>query len=903
MTIPRILLLLLLTCLSPRVSSQVPYRDASLPVETRVSDLLGRMTPEEKFWQLFMIAESWDLSKERYSKGIFGFEGGASEGSAAGQMINPDQAGSAVQLVGRINEAQRLMVGNTRLGIPMIPFAEALHGLVREGATSFPQSIALAATFDSSLMRRVARAIAGETRACGIRMVLSPVVNIADDPRWGRTEETYGEDPWLSSAMGVAFVSEFEKAGIISCPKHFVANSGAGGRDSYPVHLTERFLEEVCFPPFKACISQGGSRSVMAAYNSLDGIPCTANSWLLEKKLKQEWKFSGFVISDAGATGGTNCLHMTAKDYHESTVLAMNNGLDVIFQTDFEHYKLFQPPFLDGSVKKEAIDQAVARVLRAKFELGLFERPFSDTLSASGAFGKKEHLSLALEAARKSIVLLKNEDNILPFRIDGMDQKQETGTGDDNLRVKTLAVIGTDAVEARLGGYSGPGFNKINMLDAIRGLFADPAMVSYAPWCGRSGKTLMTVPGEWLSHLRDGRKTPGLNALYFNNVSLAGEPVLARTDQAVDFRWTLYSPDPSVNYDWFSAQWTGQVTFPTSEPVKIGIEGNDGYRLFIDGQKVVDRWEKGSYGATMGNFHPAAGVAYPIRLEFRETSGSVRLRLVVESDAFAEAGRRIEEAIQLAGRCDATVIVAGIEEGEGLDRAMLSLPGRQEELIMRTAELGKPLVVVLVGGSAVTMERWIGRVRGIIHCWYPGEQGGKAVADILFGRWNPSGRLPITFPVTEGQLPLTYNHKPTGRNDDYGDLTGEARFPFGHGLSYTQFEYLDPVLDKPAIRKGDTAMVSLTIRNTGKTDGEEVVQLYIRDLYASVARPLKELRGCRRIFIPAGESRDVSFAILPEMVTMLDENLKEVIEPGEFRILIGASSKDIRARLTLEVLP
>ena len=876
-----------LRCTILPAQTKEPYKDSTLPIDVRVKDLLGRMTPEEKFWQCFMVAESWELSKERYINGAFGFEGGESEGTAAGQTIALPEDGSALGLARRINTAQRFFKEKTRLGIPVISFGEALHGLCRDGATSFPQAIGLAATFDTSLMHKVSKAIAEETRSCGIRMVLSPVVNIADDPRWGRTEETYGEDPWLSSAMGVAFVSEFEKSGIITDPKHFVANAGSGGRDSYPIHFNERYLEEIFFPPFKACIQQGGSRSVMAAYNSLDGTPCTANDWLLNRKLKEEWKFTGFVISDAGATGGSNCLHMTARDYYESTVNAMNNGLDVIFQTDFNHYKLFQPPFLDGSVRQEAINQAVTRVLRAKFQSGLFDNPFVDTISAHNCFGKPEHLDLAREAARESIVLLKNDRNTLPF----------------SNSIKSVAVIGLDASEARLGGYSGHGFKKVSILEGIRNRFSDASVVRYAPGCGRTSPEYSTVPSEFLSCSMNDKVIQGMKGEYFNNINMEGDPVLLRNDPDIDFRWTLYSPDPLINYDWFSVRWTGNLRVPETGMYSIGIEGNDGYRLYIDEAPVIDHWVKGSFGTRLENQYFKKGKSYKIRIEFFETSGSVKFRLVWNKGEYKSWMKAMDSAAETARQCDAIIVAAGIEEGEGRDRAFLNLPGHQEELILRLAKLGKPMAIVLIGGSAVTMNHWIDQVPAIIDAWYPGEQGGNAVADVLFGDYSPAGRLPLTFPLTEGQLPLNYNHKPTGRNDDYLDISGEALFPFGFGLSYSTFEYTDLFIGKSTLKADESTVVTLKVQNTGKTAGEEVVQLYIKDVYASVARPIKELKGCKRVRLEPGEISEVSFEITPGMLSMLNADLDTVVEPGEFRILIGASSKDIRLRGILTVIP
>ena len=721
-----------------------PYRNAELPIETRVSDLVSRMTLEEKFWQLFMLSTPLEGTIERCEHGAFGFQISSSGDSACSAAY--------------VNRIQRRFVEGTRLGIPIIAFDEAVHGLVLPGATVFPQAIALAATFDVRLMEAVATKIADECRSRGIRQVLSPVVNIASDVRWGRVEETYGEDPYLSSEMGAAFANALERAGVVTTPKHFVANVGDGGRDSYPIALGERALREIHFPPFEACIRRGGSRSIMMAYNSVDGAPCTASEWLMRRVLKEELGFTGFVISDAAAVGGANVLHFTAADYAEATARAMNAGLDVIFQTSFDHRSLFMPAFEDGRIDAHAIDEAVSRVLRAKFELGLFDRPYTDTASADRRSWSTPGRGLAETAALESIVLLKNEGGTLPI----------------SKKVGRIAVIGADAREARLGGYSGPGSGRINIFEGIWLKAGGDERVAYARGCGR---------------------TP---------------------------------------------------------PTHSG-----------------------------GSSAPAAGTG-------------------ASAAAAAEEGG-IAEAVKLARESDVAVVVVGIEEGEFRDRARLSLPGRQEELILRVADTGTPVVVVIVGGSAVTMSRWLDRASAVLDVWYPGEAGGTAIAAVLFGDYNPAGRLPVTFPLEEGQLPLVYNHKPTGRGDGYLDLPGEPLFPFGFGLSYTTFEYADLSFDRDRIAPGDSAVVRCTVRNAGARGGDEVVQLYIRDEIASVARPVMELKGFRRLRLDAGETKEVRFTIAPETLRMLDAQLRPIVEPGAFRVMIGSSSKDIRLRGILTV--
>jgi beta-glucosidase len=885
--------LFLLILFSQRIFSQsvIPYKNPKLNTEVRVQDLISRMTPEEKFWQLFMYPGELGADKAKFSHGIFGLQVSANESrDAAGQIANQKSAESALEMARKINAIQKYFLEESRLGIPIIPFEEALHGLIGIGATAFPQSIALAASWDTAMMGKVAGAIARETKSRGFRMILSPVVNIANDVRWGRTEETYGEDPFLSSAMGVAFVSAFEKLGIVTTPKHFLANVGEGGRDSYPIEFSERQLEEIHLPPFRACFGAGGSRSVMTSYNSLNGSPCTASDWLLSKKLKQDMGFRGFIISDASAVGGANVLHYTAADYPDASARAINSGLDVIFQTDYEHYKLFIPPFLDGRIGKDIIDSAVARVLRVKFDLGLFENPYVDEHEVSRWNGIPAHKQVAKEAAMKGMVLLKNEHSVLPLA----------------KSLKTIAVIGPDAVEARLGGYSGPSNGKISILEGIRKREegrreGERIEVLYSPGCGRESKEYAVIPDSVLSNLQNGKAERGLKAEYFNNVTLSGKADMTRLDRNIDFRWTLYSPDPVINYDFFSVRWTGKLKAPAGGTFKIGLDGNDGYRLYLDGKLLIDQWTKQGYATRLVDFTFEKGKSYDITLEFFESSGSVHLKLVWDMGVDKDWQRQIAAAAETARKADVAIVVAGIEEGEGRDRASLGLPGHQEALIREIAKTGKPLVVLLIGGSAVTMSDWIDDAGAILEAWYPGEEGGHAVADVLFGDYNPAGRLPITFPMAEGQLPLVYNHKPTGRNDDYNDLTGQPLFPFGYGLSYTSFAYSDLRFDRSSMNRKDSTTVHFKIKNTGKYDGEEVVQLYIRDQLSSLAQPIKQLKGFQRVFLKAGEEKEFSFMIRPEHLQMLDKDLRWIVEPGDFRIMIGASSKDIRLRGMLTV--
>jgi beta-glucosidase len=849
------------------------YRDHVAPMDARVNDLISRMTPEEKFWQLFMLAGEFDNDPARFRDGLFGL-----------QMAVEVDSGD---IVARANAIQRHFVEGTRLGIPVIFFAEALHGLVQQNATIFPQAIGLAASFDTSLMHVVARATALECQRSGVRQVLSPVINIASDVRWGRTEETYGEDPFLTSEMGVAFVSEFERSGIIATPKHFIANVGDGGRDSYPIQVSEQCLREIHLPPFEACIRRAGARSVMTSYNSLDGSPCSANDRLNNQLLKQDLGFRGFVISDAGAVGGANVLHFTAADYADAGAKAVTAGLDVIFQTSIDHKSLFIPPFLDGRIKNAVIDSAVARVLRAKFELGLFEKPYADP-RMQPAVDRNRNTELARRAAGESLVLLKNTGGTLPLANS----------------MRSLAVIGPEADSARLGGYSAPANQPLTILSGIRKRAGANVDVLYAKGCERNDIQYVAVPAAQLSNTNGDSIIGGLKGEYYGNISLTGTPAFTRTDPSIDFAWTLFSPDPDrLTYDYYSVRWTGTLRASVSGSFKLGVEGNDGYRLYLNDSLLIDNWQKSSARTTLTDVMFIADQPQRLRLEYFEPTGNARIKLIWNVGVPTDGDLRLQQAVDLAKRCDATVLAVGIEEGEFRDRALLNLPGQQEELIRRVAALGKPTIVVVVGGSAVTMTNWLGEVPAVILAWYPGEAGGVAVADALFGNINPAGRLPITFPLAEGQLPLVYNHKPTGRGDDYNDLSGQPLFPFGYGLSYTNFEYSDLHMEPAVIHAGQSSVARFTVRNTGMRAGDEVAQLYLRDELASVARPITELKGFQRVHLKPGESRELSFVITPELLTMLDKDLQPVIEAGESRIMIGASSKDIRLRATLSVKP
>jgi len=860
------------------------YKDPKQPVEARVQDLIKRMTPEEKFWQCFMIPGDLDhVPKDQYSHGIFGLQvsAGNQGGGAAGQLLTYNANEDAGKLAWKINAIQKYFVQESRLGIPIIPFDEALHGLMREGATAFPQAIGLAAAFNPELMKEVSAAIAKESKLRGIRQILTPVVNLASDVRWGRTEETYGEDPFLTSVMGVSFISSFENQGIITTPKHFLANVGEGGRDSYPIYWSRRYLEETHLIPFEKAFQQGKSRSVMTSYNLLDGRPSTANHWLLTEKLKKDWNFKGFVISDASAVGGANVLHFTAKDYDDASAQAINAGLDVIFQTEYKHYKLFIPPFLDGRISKERIDDAVARVLRAKFELGLFENPYVSDKDIQ-ELKKINHKPLAEKAAVESFVLLQNTDNTLPIPE----------------HIKKILIVGTDAVDARLGGYSGPGNNKVSIVEGIKDFVKNKNIeITYSKGIDWNLKKFVTVPADFLSF----ENQKGLKGMYFSNPDLKGNPAFEKQDEQLNFKWTLYSPNPEkLQPDNYSIRWTGKLEAPESGKYQLGLRGNDGFRLFLNGKLLIDNWEKLSYSTKTAEIDFEKDEKYDITVEFRENRGEANIELIWNY-GLPDYQKDFKNALQLAEQADYIIVTAGIHEGEFQDRSSLALPGNQEPFIDEVSKLNKPVTVVLVGGSAIKTTNWKDKVGAILDVWYPGEEGGRAVAKVLFGEENPSGKLPITFPVEEGQLPLSYNHHPTGRGNDYYDLSGEPLYPFGFGLSYTTFEFSGLQLNKLQFTTKDTITATVNVKNTGSKAGSEVVQLYVKDLLASVSRPIIELKGFQKVYLKPGESKQVSIEVPVKELQFLDEKMNWIVEKGTYRIFVGNSSKNLPLKQNIEV--
>lgn len=751
------------------------YRDASLSAQERTEALLAEMTLEEKIGQL-LCPLGWPM----YEKGAGG-EVGISDryrefidrqhGGMLWATFRADpwtkktlETGLNPRLAARAcNELQRYAVEHSRLGIPILLAEECPHGHMAIGTTVYPTSIGLASTWDTGTIERIGRAIASELRAQGGHIGYGPVIDLAREPRWSRVEETYGEDVFLTSEMAAAMVrgtspryNGFER-GIVSTLKHFAAYGiPEGGHNGNPSSVGERDLRENFLPPFHAAIDEG-ALSVMTSYNAIDGVPSTSNARLLRDILRAEWGFDGFVVSDLESIDGLAASHHVAEDKRQAAELALAAGVDVDLGANC--YPLLLDAVREGRIDERLIDEAAGRVLRLKFELGLFENPYVDEERAALCVRTPEHVALAREAARKSVVLLEN-NGVLPL-------KKEC----------TVAVIGPNAdnMYNQLGDYTAPQerSNVRTVLDGIRAVVGD-VRVRYARGCA----------------IRDMRQ--------------ADIAAAVRAAQASD--------------------------------VAVVVVGGSSARDF-------------------------------------------RTRYIDTGAAVVDASS-----------------VSDMESGEGFDRATLTLLGRQQELLEAVRRVGKPMVVVYIEGRPLD-KRWAREhADALLTLWYPGQEGGAALADVLFGDYNPAGRLPVSVPREVGQLPVYYNRKfPEGH--DYVEVSRTPLYEFGYGLSYTRFAY-----DSLRVEvRGRDVTVSFDVRNVGDRDGEEVAQLYVTDLTASVVRPRKQLRAFERVAIPAGGSRRVEFTLGGEAFALCDRQLRRVVEPGAFRIAVGASSEDIRLEQIIEL--
>lgn len=848
----------LIVSLSPVLSqtgggSTPPYKDPGLPIEKRVDDLVSRMTLEEK----------------------------------VSQMMN-----GAAEI--------------KRLGIPAYDWwNEGLHGVARAGyATVFPQAIGLAATWDEELVHSVADVTSTEARAKHHEFARqgdfsrykgltfwSPNINIFRDPRWGRGQETFGEDPYLTSRLGVAFVKGLQGDDprylkVAATPKHYAVHSGPEPeRHGFDAKAYERDLRDTYLPAFRATITEGHAASIMCAYNRTNGEPCCANNRLLAEILRGEWGFSGYVVSDCGAIYDIHNGHHFVDSEAKASAISVKAGTDL---TCGREYTSLIEAVKKGLITEAEIDTALKRLMSARFRLGMFDPP---EMVAYARIPISEndtpaHRALSLKAAQKSVVLLKNENNTLPLKKD----------------IKTIAVIGpnADAPEVLLGNYNGQPSKSVTPLEGIRAKVSPATKVVYALGATLTGEAVAPVSA---SAITTGGQA-GFKGEYFNNKELQGQPVLVRTDGQVNFDWSRNRPSPQVNDDGFSVRWTGKFTPPESGKYRLGATFDDGVRVYLDGKLLVDDWKNDSVRTVMKEVNLEAGRAYDVRIEYYDNIRDAIVKFVWSRPNFAE--RMAEEAVGAARQADAVVVVLGIApalEGEemkvdvagfrGGDRTDLSLPKAQEDLLKAVAATGKPITVVLLNGSALAVNWADEHVPAIIDAWYPGQEGGTALADVLFGDVNPGGRLPVTFYKSVEQLPPFADYKMEGRTYRY--FKGEPLYPFGFGLSYTKFKY-DNLKMTGKVKAGESVRVSASVQNTGDREGDEVVQLYVTDLAASVPVPIRSLAGIRRISLKPGERQNISFTLTPRQMSIIDDAGKRVIEPGEFMVSVGGKQPGFTGR-------
>lgn len=762
-----------------RSERQPLYKDARQPVERRIEDLLRRMTLEEKVAQMLSVWEhkdrvqtpTGDFSPERASAAFpHGLGQIARPSDRRGVTVTNNAAGAAAGQRNRnaretadyINAAQRWAVENNRLGIPMLFHEEALHGYVARDATSFPQSIALASSFDPAMVERIFNVASREMRARGANLALAPVVDVARDPRWGRIEETYGEDPYLVGEMGLAAIRGFQGTTLPLGPqrvfvtlKHMTGHGQPeSGTNVGPAPFGERTLRENFFPPFERAVRGLPIRSVMASYNEIDGIPSHGNRWLLHNVLREEWGFQGAVVSDYFAIREMMTRHRMFGNLQDAAVAAMAAGVDVE-TPDGEAYLHLPALVREGRVTERQIDDAVRRILRMKFEAGLFENPYVDAAAADRLTAAPDAVALAREAAARSMVLLRNEGNILPL---------------DASRIRRMAVVGTHARDTPIGGYSDEPRHVVSVLEGMQQEARGRFQVDYA-------------------------------------------------------------------------------------------EG--------------------------------------VRLTEQRIWAQDEVRLVPE----AANARLIRDAVATARRADVVVLVLG--ENEQLsreawadthlgDRASLDMVGPQEELARQIFALGKPTVVILLNGRPLAVNYLAENAPALIEGWYLGQETGHGVADVLFGRVNPAGRLPVSVPRHVGQLPIFYNRKPTARRGYLFD-SNQPLYPFGYGLSYTSFDISAPRLARARVGINDNVRVEVDVVNTGRRAGDEVVQLYVRDEQASVTRPVLELKRFQRVALRPGERRTLTFELHPADLALWNQRMRRVVEPGAFTISAGPNSVTLRS--------
>lgn len=832
---------LFLACLLPVSAQQDLYKNMKAPQHERIMDLLSKMTVDEKI--SLLIATSPGIPR-----------------------LNID----------------KYYHGN-----------EALHGIMRPGKfTVFPQAIGLASMWNPDLSFAISTAISDEARgrwnqlelgkkqndgASDLLTFWSPTINMARDPRWGRTPETYGEDPFLSGVLGCAFVKGLQGNDprylkVVSTPKHFAANNEEHNRASCNARITERNLREYYLPAFEKCIVEGKAQSIMMAYNAVNDVPCAVNTYLIKKVLRQDWGFQGYIVSDCSAPDWMITSHKYVKTLEAAATLGMKAGLDM--ECGDHVYKIGLKSAYDQYMITDAeIDSAAYHVLRGRMLLGLFDDPRQNPYNSidPSVVGCKEHQELALEAACQSLVLLKNSKNFLPL---------------NPKTIKSVAVVGINAANYEFGDYSGTPVNgAVSILQGIKERLGDGVKVVHAPWVSKvDGYELLSkkaFPG-------------GLKAEYYPNIDFNGTPKV-RVDENIDYSPKDRTPDPFLTGAPVSIRWTGDLIPPVTGQYTLSLQTDDGCRLFLDDKKLIDSWVERSVKNDEVIVYLEAGKKYKMKVEYFDGGGDCMAKFFWKVPG-KDDRPRLEiygDAGEAARKCDVTVAVLGINktlEREGQDRYTLELPADQQEFIQELYKVNPRTVVVLVAGSSMAIN-WIDQnIPAILDAWYPGEQGGKAVAEALFGDYNPAGRLPLTFYNSIDELP-PFDDYDINKGRTYQYFTGKPLYEFGYGLSYTQFKYAKMKISQEA----DTMSVRFALSNIGKRDGDEVAQVYVEYPETGTYMPIKQLKGFKRVHVKAGKTVNVQITIPKKELRYWDEKTKSFIMPkGQYVIQLGASSQKIK---------
>ena len=862
------------------------YQNPDLPVEERLDDLLPRMTTEEKIMQTDQYFSGDFTTQDENGKVI------AMDMQRFAELMHGNSVGS-VQLRGmtavQANTVQRYAVENTRLGIPFLFSEEALHGLLTNNATSFPQQIGLAATFDPALGREMGHAIASETRACGIHETYSPVMDLIRDPRYGRSEESYGEDTHLcaefarETVRGMQGKSLKDPDAVAAEPKHYVGyGNPVGGLNCAPSTMGRHDVFSDCLPVFEAAFVDGKACDAMCSYNSIDSIPVSMDHEILTDVLRGQYGMPGFVRSDMTAVSRLYDWHFIAESPEEAIRLGLEAGVDLQLY-DFPH-DVWQNAIAhlieEGKMKMSVLDTACRRVLRMKFLLGLFENPYTDENRAESVLRCPEHLAVAEKIAEKSIVLLKN-DGLLPLKKD----------------LRRVAVIGPAADTVSYGDYTEYRGREgaVTVLDGIRAAVSPETEVVYARGCNFLGQALHPFnPGM----LRDEDGGFGLTGRYYNGPVPEGTPVQVRSDRTINFNWIFSLPNPELDANCFSVAWTGSIIMPHTMDGCIGLSTQDSMRLYVDDELLIDGWGKDKSADQALDFHFEAGRAYKIRIEFVNDGRGARVIF-----GYSAGRENFSAAVEAARKADVAILCMGDNEetsGENFDRTDLNLPGRQLELVQAVYATGTPVVLVLQSGRPVTANWENDHLPAILETWFPGEQGGTAIARTLFGDAIPGGRLPITFPRSVGQIPCHYSRRPGG-GKKYVEMDWMPLYPFGYGQTYTTFAYHDLQPDRAKIAPDESVTVSFTVENTGDFTGDAVPQLYVRDLFSSVVKPERQLAAFTRVTLAPGEKRCITLTVGPRQLRTLGADYVWRVEPGQFELQLGDNAENILLRTDLTV--